>query len=172
MRCLTESECVTWIKGNGVEAITQDQEIRMVGNFEILFSPPQGSRHKGSLSRDLIRWLGFFEDALLWVKDWPLYKPDEMALVQALRRSHRENRPLIEAIGHWFPSGEREELTGWIFLMMSFCWDSYLFVNPFSGSMLQTSHAELVWFTTSDPEILALAKAGIREYDVKVHRES
>jgi len=63
---------------------------------------------------------------MLWILDWPLYHSDEMELLIRLRKGHGENRTLINTPGHVLVKDEREELVGFLFLMMAFGWDSLL----------------------------------------------
>jgi hypothetical protein len=89
-----------------------------------------------------------------------------------LRRAHGELRQLIDAPGQVFELKERDELVGWVSLMMSFGWDAHLFTSPFRSSMFQTSHEDFVWVGTSDTQQLTQARKFVRKYEVEVYRET
>ncbi len=102
--------------------------------------------------------------------DWPFYEADEMALISSSRKSHGEHRWLIEAPGHIFAGSERDELTAWVWMMMCFGWDGYLFATPYRGCMFQTSHEDFVRLLSSDAESFSEAQRIVREYGLEIYR--
>lgn len=175
MQVLTESECVEWLKSRDMSALVEQGlpcDSCLTGDYEILFQAPTDARSQQRLARDLIAWEGDFSSALFWLTDWPMYEPDEMAIIDGLRRGHGEQRELIRAPGHVFKSTERDELVGWVYLMMVFGWDGYLFASPFRGSAFQTSHEDFVRVACSDPQHFAEAQAFVHGYEVQIHRET
>jgi len=172
MKCLTQTECLEWLESRNIDGATAEGWPEVVGDYEVFFDAPRDCRIQGLLARDLVAWVGEFETALFWLSDWPFYKPDEMAIISGLRSAHGEGRRLIDAPGHVFAFGERDELTGWVSLMMNFGWDGYLFTFPFRGSMFQTSHEDFVWVVTSDANQFTEARKQVRKYDLKIHRET
>src|ERR1051325_9841545 len=145
MRCLTNKECLEWLETRDIDRVSAQGWPEVVGDYEVFFAAPKEARAHALLARDLVTWVDEFETALFWLSDWPFYKPDEMAIVSGLRHAHGEQRHLIDAPGHVFEFKERNELVGWVSLMMSFGWDGHLFTSPFRGSMFQTSHEAFVW---------------------------
>jgi hypothetical protein len=172
MKCLTNSECLEWLEAHAIDAATAEGWPEMVGDYDVKFAAPREARAQGLLARDLVAWIGEFETTLFWLTDWPFYKPDEMAIISGLRRAHGEQRRLIDAPGHLFEVSERDELTGWVALMMGFGWDGYLFGLPFRGSIFQTSHEDFVWAVTSTPDRFSVAREMVRKYELKVYRET
>jgi hypothetical protein len=172
MKCFTNTECLEWLESHRIEGVSAEGWPEVVGDYEVLFAAPRDARAQGLLARDLVAWVGEFEAALFWLSDWPFYKADEMAIISGLRRAHGEHRKLLDAPGHLFASGEREELTGWVSLMMSFGWDGHLFPFPFRGSMFQTSHEDFVWVVASDTNQFGQARKVVRKYELKIHRET
>jgi hypothetical protein len=172
MRCLTPPESADWLRIRRIEGLCEDATPCALGDYEVFATAPRDARAQQRLARDLVSWLGESEAALFWLTDWPFYKADEMALVSSLRKSHGEHRRLIEAPGHIFAAGERDEMIGWVFLMMCFGWDAYLFASPFQGNMFQTSHEDFVWLLSSDANRFSEAQRIIRGYELKIHRET
>lgn len=172
MKCITNRECLEWLDDHAIDAATAEGWPEMVGDYDVLFDAPKDSRTQGLLARDLVAWFGAFETALFWLTDWPFYKPDEMAIIDGLRRAHGEGRRLIDAPGHVFEASDREELTGWVSLMMNFGWDGYLFTLPFRGSMFQISHEDFVWVVTSTPDPFSEAQKLVRKYQLKIRRQT
>lgn len=172
MRCLTNKECLEWLETRDIDGVSAEGWPEVVGDYEVFFAAPREARSQGLLARDLVTWVGEFETALFWLSDWPFYKPDEMAIALGLRRAHKEQRQLIDAPGHVFEFKERDELVGWVSLMMSFGWDGHLFTSPFHGSMFQTSHEDFVWAFTSDLQQFGEARKFVRKYEVEIYRET
>ena len=172
MKCLSNRECLEWLETRDIDGASAEGWPEVVGDYEILCAAPKEARAQALLARDLVAWVGEFETVLFWLSDWPFCKPDEMAIALGLRHGHGERRQLIEAPGHIFEFKERDELVGWVSLMMSFGWDGHLFTSPFRGNMFQTSHEDFVWLVTSDPQQFGDAREFIRKYDVKIYRET
>ncbi|HVU26393.1 MAG TPA: hypothetical protein VHG71_01490 [Verrucomicrobiae bacterium] len=150
MKCLTQIECVEWLRQQKISALCEDNSPCVIGDFEIAFHTPTESCTQQNLARDLIAWIGEFDSALFWITDWPFHKKDEDALIWRLRKNHGENNWLIDKPGNFFSFEEKDELVGWIYLMMIFGWDGYLFVSPFPQNMLQISHENFVWVLSLD----------------------
>ncbi len=172
MICLTNKECLEWLEARDIDGVSAEGWPEVVGDYEVFFAAPTEARAQGLLARDLVAWVGEFETALFWLSDWPAYKLDEMAIALSLRRAHGEQRWLIDAPGHVFEFKERDELVGWVSLMMSFGWDGHLFTSPFRSSMFQTSHEDFVWVVTSDLQQFAEARKFVRKYEVEIYRET
>ena len=172
MKCLNKSECAEWLRQHQIKALCDDNTPCVIGDYEIAFHTPKESSAQQNLARDLIAWLGEFESALFWITDWPFHKADEDTLISQLRKSHGENTLMIDTPGHLFNFDEKEELIGWVYLMMMFGWDGYLFVLPFRQSMFQTSHENFVWVLSSDKKQFTQIQKTIHEYKVNVWRET
>lgn len=160
------------MKSRHIDGVSEEGRPVIIGGYEVFVAAPKDDRVQRLLARDLVAWARRFETALLWLSDWPFYKPDETAIVSGLRDAHGEQRSLLDAPGHMFKFNEREELTGWVSLMMNFGWDSHLFTFPFDGSMFHTSHEDLVWLVTSDPGKFSKVRKSVRKYELEIHRET
>ena len=172
MHCLTRDQCISWVVTNDINGIDENGEPSVVGEHGIRFRAPVKAREIERLSSDMVHWVGRYEQALLWVTDWPFYLPEEMALVQALRRSHQDSRQLIDAPGHLFDWTELEELGGWVTLTLAWGWDAYLFANPFTGRMFQTSHEDFVWMTVANASDLRPMKESVARHSLRVIEEA
>jgi len=171
MKCITNRECLEWLDAHAIDAVTTEGWPEIVGDYEIMFSAPPNSRTQALLAHDLVEWVGRFETALLWLTDWPFYKPEEMALISQFRWANGEQRQLIDAAGHLFVADERNTLIGWVSLMMSYGWDGYLFTLPFRGSIFQTSHEDFISLATSTPDRFSEARNLICKYGLKIQRD-
>jgi hypothetical protein len=172
MKTLTGKGCIAWLKANSIEAVNDRGRPEVVGDYEVLFATPVGARAQKCLARDIVEWVGELQTALLWLTDWPFYKPEEMALIRALRRGGDSPRPLIDTPGHPFSCEEKDELVGWVFLMMNFGWDGFVFPHPFWGSMFQTSHEDFVWITAADQDRFSLASRLVHGCGAEIYRET
>jgi hypothetical protein len=172
MKCLTNKECLEWLESHRIDAVSAESWPVVVGDYEVYFAAPNKARDQGQIACDLVTWLGEFETGLLWLSDWPFYRPHEMAITLGLRHAHGEHRQIIEAPGHVFEFKERAELVGWVSLMMGFGWDGHLFISPFCGSMFQTSHEDFVWVATTDPQKFRDAREFVHKYEVEIYRET
>ena len=170
MRCLTDSECVEWLEAEGFERANRLPAAD--GGYEICFQIPAEARTQRMLARDLAVWLDPRGSTLLWLKDWRIHKPDETALVAALRRGHGERRAWDAAPGHLFEVSEKDELAAWIGLAMSFCWDGFLCAPPWREDRLEVTHEELVGLATASPERFATARGLARRYEADIYRET
>jgi hypothetical protein len=172
MQCITPPECLDWLEAKKIDAVSDRGFPEVVGNYEVFFAAPDKARLQTILARELVEWIGEFETVLFWISDWPAYKPEEMAIITALRRAHGEDRWLIDAPGHIFTREEKDELIGWVSLMMAFGWDGFLFAAPFRGKMFQTSHEDFIWITSEDLESFTAARQFPRKHERELYRET
>ena len=138
MRVLTKAEIARWSNARNVPLAPA------TGLFEIRFAVPPESANQARLSRALLDWLGPFDAVLVQLTEWPQDRPEEMAIVDALRRGHGDRRRVLEAPGHVFESGEKAEVTGWLALLLAFGWDAHFHPSPYRGDGLQTSKLDAV----------------------------
>ena len=166
MRVLTKAEIARWSNARNVPLAPA------TGLFELLFVAPGEARKQANLARALVEWLGPFDAALVHATDWPFYKPDEMAIVDSLRRGHGDRRRLIDAPGHIFENGETAELTGWLSLFLAFGWDGHFHPSPYRGNGLQTSHHDHVRVIAAELERREAARALAAEFDLQILSET
>ncbi|RPJ85913.1 MAG: hypothetical protein EHM18_08910 [Acidobacteria bacterium] len=172
MQCLTTTECTDWLDAHGMGGFSPKTGPEDPIDGELLFAAPKEARTQANLARALVNWLGELDVLLLWITDWPFYKPDEMAIALGLRKAHGEDRLVIEAPGQVFSLHEQDELIGWVHLLMSYGWDGHLYPFPFCGALFQTSHEDILWAFTSGVERLRTCREIVDSYQLEVHRES
>jgi hypothetical protein len=108
-----------------------------------------------------------FEGALVWILDWPLYSPDEMAVVMRFRRSVGEVRWLIDAPGHVFEADEIHDCTGLFNLCVQYFWDAFLYV-PASGLLVFNSHDGLQYISSTSDVDRDRLKTDLKRYNLTV----
>ncbi|KAF0177662.1 MAG: hypothetical protein FD161_2306 [Limisphaerales bacterium] len=150
MRCFTGEECSGWLRDRNIIDLKPGESPYLFGEYELMVHAPQRARMQSILAREMVEWFGPYESLLCWVDDWPFYKPEEMAILSAIRRASGETRHLIDARGHLFLADEVDVLTGFLALLMNYGWDGYFYPQPFRGHCFQTSHEDFVWMLTSD----------------------
>lgn len=165
MRVLTKPEIARWSNARNVPLAPA------TGLFEIRFAVPAESANQARLARALLDWLGPFDAVLLQFTDWPQDRPEEMAIVDALRRGHGDRRRVLEAPGHVFESGEKAEVTGWLTLLLAFGWDAHFHPSPYRGNGLQTTQLGAVRVMAAELERREAARAIAEAFDLEVLSE-
>jgi hypothetical protein len=77
-----------------------------------------------------------------------------MRLIDLVRTTHGERRPLIDAAGHLFPTDEKDDLVGLFSLTVAYYWSAYLYF-PSSKTTLFNWEGEIFDFWTDDPNCYA-----------------
>lgn len=127
MRCLTDAECTVWIDAQGlVESPYGDwvgQPLTPRGAYHQF-----GVQNSVFLAEQLVALASPFKQALLWIIDdgWEIAPID--ALIDALRRSHGESRPLGLVTGYLYDASEGDAMAGLFFLTIEHGMSAYLYV--------------------------------------------
>jgi hypothetical protein len=166
MKCLTNAECSDWLRNQRMVEEPYGEPLP-VGSHYKQFAPPTSARHLAAFSRHLFDWLGNYDTALLHITDWGLYKPDEMAVIQAIRRSHGEHRMLIDAPGHLFEAKERDELIGMFYLTVMFGWSAYLYF-PAAKATIFNWEGDLIDLWSADAEHFSKFSSIIDTFQLRV----
>lgn len=87
-----------------------------------------GIKNSTFLAQHLVSVAGPFEQALLWVIDGGWDIPSVDALVNAIRRSHGEDRSWGEASGYLYEPDEGDEMAGLFFLTIEQGTSAYLYI--------------------------------------------
>jgi hypothetical protein len=125
---------------------------------------------KQSVVEALIRHIvGYdaFDEGIVWITDWPLYKPDEMAVITRFRGSIGESRQLIDAPGHIFGAKETPDCIGCFNLCVQYFWDALLFV-PTSGLLIFNSHDGFQYASSLSESGRAELQSIVTNYDLKL----
>ena len=160
MQCFTPTECSEWLRERD---IVEAPDGVPVSQFRV----PKDAGRITAFTRSLFLAFGDFPGGLLVFTDWALYRPEEMALIDSLRRGHGEPRPLIEAPGHVFTPTEVSEAIGQSYLPIIFAWSAYMYL----ASGLATVYfweGDLVDFWTSDGGTAKKIEAVIEQYGLRV----
>ena len=128
MRCLTDSECIDWIKAQSMVVSPyddwEDHPVMKAGHYHQF-----GILNSAFLAERLVASASPFKEALLWIIDdgWDITPID--ALINALRRSHGENRPLGLVTGYLYDAAEGDEMAGLFFLTIEHGMSAYLYIS-------------------------------------------
>ncbi len=154
MTTLESSNCSGWLREKGIIEAPYRGHEDSPRCYDQLRLPSEPLRISAAV-RNLIGTCRVFETALLQFTDWPLYQPDEMAIVTALRSAHGESRPLIETPGHLFPFSERDLLIGMFSLAICYQWTAYLYLED---ATLLCWEGELLDIWSGDPQRIVEAR--------------
>lgn len=160
MQCFTPTECSEWLRQRDIAEAPRGVPVWQ-------FGLPKEAGRIIAFTRSLFLAFGDFPGGLLVFTDWALYRPDEMALIDSLRRRHGERRPLIEAPGHVFTPAEVSEATGQSYLPIIFAWSAYMYL----ASGLATVYfweGDLVDFWTSDSGATKKVEDVAKQYGLRV----
>lgn len=163
MQCLTQPQCSEWLRQHQIieEPYRKEEAHRA---FRLQFETPEKRGALSALVRRLFGTFGEFNGALVVFSDWPLYEPDEMAIITGLRRGHGDRRHLIDAPGHLFGKQEEAEAIGHCYLSILFGWSAYLYL-PSGAVTIQFWEGDLVDVWTGDAQL----EGAIRELVTQFH---
>jgi len=132
MQCFTPIECSEWLRQRGITELPYATNRQ---TMTLQFEPPRSPRKLVAFTRQLFDAFGEFPGALLQFTDWNTHNPDEMAMIGSLRRSHGEQRWLIDAPGHVFASTEAADAIGQCYVAAMFGWSVYLYLATGAGTV-------------------------------------
>jgi hypothetical protein len=127
LQTLTNEQCAEWLSAKGLIADPYHRaDVRGISYVQLPIPAPASNAL--AMLRNLVLLAGHFEEVLLHVTDtdWSSYSADEMAVVTQLRKSHGDERTLIETPGHLFTSSERDLLIGMMGLVTAYGWTAYI----------------------------------------------
>lgn len=166
MQCITPSECSEWLHARGI-AESPYSSGKVVGAGYFQFEPPRKLMAVTAFTRWLFEEFGEFSGALVMFTDWRSYHLDEMALVGSLRRSHAEQRPLIDAPGHVFASSEQAEAIGNCYLALTFGWSAYLYLAS-GAATVYFWEGDLIDFWSPREELTKAVLDVVRRFELQV----
>jgi hypothetical protein len=148
MRFLTAAECASEVKRLGIEV---DPVVGPPGTHrDSVTAELMVPKHCGQQAHIInVLFDEYRGDAslLLWLRDWGIFMGEEYPEIWlAIRERYGERRPIIEAPGHLFSSGERGLARGMARLAMLFGWDADLICDPVSSiQLISLTHDGAVW---------------------------
>jgi len=149
MKTLTDAECSAWLDSRNLipEPYGRFAEHSLLHRQ---FPLPKYPLTLTEIFRIIVREIAPFGAALLQVTDWGLYTPDQMAVVDHVRRASGESRPLITTPGHSFTSDEQDLLIGLFGLVTFYGWSAYLYLD--SGVSVLSWEGDLLDLFDSERE--------------------
>jgi hypothetical protein len=166
MKCLTPEECSDWLRERGIVEDPYSRDTS-ADDFCFQFEPPIKPSRLTAFTRGLFDTFGEFAGALVVFTDWALYRPDEMALVDSLRRGHGERRALIDAPGHFFSASEQDETIAHCYLAVMFGWTAYLYL-PSGAATVLFWEGDLIDFWCGDEHLIQAVRATVQTYDLRI----
>jgi hypothetical protein len=167
MRTLTNRACSEWLASHSIAEAPYERPHDPTPFCE-QFELPDAPQRISHVARCLVELSEPFGEALLHFTDWPLYEPDEMAVVTAMRAAYGEQRPLIESSGHLFVSSERDLLIGLFALAVCYQWTAYLYFDH--RTIFLCWEGELLDLWTSDRSRVAAIRELFKPHDAKATR--
>ena len=153
MQCLTDSEIATWLADHDGTSVPCRKS--KSPSHSLQFACPNRPLETAAFIRNFLNLLS--SEILIQVTDWPLYKPSEMLVIEALRNLHGESRNLIDAPGHLIPAGEKEIAIALFGHTVNFQWNARLYVPEDFATLqlcnfatLQNWEGELMDFWSND----------------------
>jgi hypothetical protein len=143
MKCLTVPECEAWLQSYGL--LEKANELPSNSKMESLrINIPDQVFHKQEIAKEIVQLAGKWDEALIWIIDWPFYRPEQMAVLTEMRRANLENRRLIDARGHLFRSDEKELASGFVALNLFYQWDFKFLAHPMQSAVLSYTHDDVM----------------------------
>lgn len=166
MKCLAANECSEWLRVRSIiESPYKLDPPPETHCFQ--FEPPMTPNRLTAFTRALFGTLGDFSGALVVFTDWALYQPDEMALMDSLRRGHGERRRMLDAPGHLFGPHEEAETIGYCYLTVTFCWSAYLYLAS-GNATLHFWEGDLIDFWSPEKRVTETVREVVRSYELRV----
>ena len=145
MWLLTNDESRNWCLRSGFRV--DDANRPFIKNYPYSVTKPTAEMKWSRLtwlSRSVSEYLEPFDECLLWVRLWGVWKSSEnLHLYYRLRESYGDRRQLSDAPGHLFAPHEGTDLATFIQLGLMFGWDFYLLTSPPSRTAF-VSHDEFI----------------------------
>jgi hypothetical protein len=164
MQCFTPGECSEWLRQHDIIEFPYATNRQMM---TLQFEPPRSPRKLTAFTRQLFDAFGEFPGALLQFTDWNTHNPDEELLINSLRRSHDEQRPLIDAPGHLFASAEGPEAISHCYLAATFDWSVYLYLAS-GRATAYFWEGDLIDFWSCDESICQKVHEVVKGYELRV----
>lgn len=145
MKCITEAEVKTWLGKRGIAHAPLFE--KNASGRHLQFDSPSPHLRIDAFIRHYLSNGIWNQPIMIHITDWPLYKPSEMLVIDAIRLHHRETRALIKAPGHLVLPKEKETAIALFSLTISYGWNSYLYSEAYKN-ILYNWEGQIVDFWT------------------------
>ncbi len=151
MRFLGINEIWTWCPEHGFGLSPENEpELPASASFRerMHYADGQRSGREPEVASQCVEAMGRWTECLLWVTLWGVWPSGEdWPTYYAARKERGEHRPLDEAPGHLFRSGEEADLRNFLTLVLENAWDAW--VLPATGeaygeAVAMVSHDEII----------------------------
>lgn len=125
-------ECEKWLSFLGEEEPDRSQPSPLKDSPGGIRISIEGDLHRSIVvARRLVSWLGDFDSALFWIREYKIWPSSEnWHLYYRLRSSYADHRQLHEAPGHLVLGHEKDDLVSLIQLALLFGWGGHLLAVP------------------------------------------
>lgn len=131
----------------------------------IKFSVPKESWKVQELCSAIWDWAGPFRESMVWMKDWPSYRTQQMAIIQALRKSWGADSTLMDAPSHIFGE-EKSESIGLLMLSFLFDWDAVFAPAPSDLIVVSYAHEGIGVLNAKDEKLEAKIRSRVEELGI------
>jgi hypothetical protein len=163
VKTLTNDACSDWLASHDIAEAPYGLERTSIPYRE-QFPLPDAPQRISSIARCVVEVSEPFGEALLHFTDWPLYRPDEMALVTAIRAAYDEQRYLIKSPGHLFAPSERDLLIGLFALAVCYQWTAYVYFDHHTTFLCWQGALLDLW--TADDALVAAIRDIFQRHNV------
>lgn len=143
---LTKNECENWCRGNGIDLLALDTEA-FKGYEKVETHIPVECKRQTILIENLVELIKGDKEYLVWVRDWPLYRPLQLQLYGDATGRTAVSKTLIDFPGQIVISNQIDSLAGMLLLLVAFEWEAYLFSKRNKSIVLISHHCYLSFFS-------------------------
>jgi hypothetical protein len=134
MKSLGNEASKVWLAESGIQVIDRRQLKFPHEQNKILLTRPEKSLPLNYFAETLADWLPKAPSRLIWLSDWETYPLSQTRIVERIRSSYGETKPIIESPGLLFEENTESEnavFAGVFFLSMAFAWSGYIVVKNY-----------------------------------------
>jgi len=163
MRIIDKEETIRWLSQRGLLDPTGKPSFSKF--FQVMdFAIPVDSGRKTALSRIIVSFFEYDDEALLWINEFGIWESSEdRYLFQGFRRSLGESSPLHEKPGHVFSKGDLEATRSLVAMTLYFVWGGILF-SPAKNLAIKISHDEFITIYVKDKKEAAIITEKLRPF--------
>ena len=129
MEFLEINEICEWAKERGlITGADFSVELpNLQSKYDAVYAHGSRSGSEHASAEELVRWLGAWDECLVWIREWGIWPSGEdWPTFYAWRGARQERRSIEKAPGHRFEPEERTQLVELVTLVMENAWDADL----------------------------------------------